>query len=290
MKRLEFAAVVLTMAMVVGFVACSSDEDDKVEPSVVPTITMTDANGKPMQVMAVGDVQFQYSGDGKLAGFNDGEADYRIDGQTFKMTFKKGYTADFALNQDGLVSRVHVVCDYTGDDGTYDRNEATMTYTYNDARQLTGMTSVTHYDYKLDEYRQATFTREVTQTNTWENGNLVSAKQIVKESDSKYKAQHNFHFEYGDQLNQAKQFPVCMAESMAGWQELGVLCALGLYGVGPANLPTFFSNGSWLIDFDGESMNLIPYELSFEINENGTIRTEHVDSNGRLTTFGYQYK
>ena len=111
-------------------------------------------------------------------------------------------------------------------------------------------------------------------TLSWIGGNLVSYNSESKwydedgqvvESDSSTGI-----FTYGTQQNKYKQYPAII--SVYDYEV--VLFKMGLFGLGPNNLPTSY-NGVYVVEYRGNKSEYREnYTSTFTLNDNGSIDTE----------------
>ena len=140
---------------------------------------------------------------------------------------------------------------------------------YDKDGHLTEMT--TTEDEKSDEYNEKGISKT---TLSWTGGNLVSYNSESKwydedgqvvESDSSTGI-----FTYGTQQNKYKQYPAII--SVYDYEV--VLFKMGLFGLGPNNLPTSY-NEVYVGEYEGNKSEYREnYTSTFTLNDNGSIDTE----------------
>lgn len=276
--------------------SCGDDDDNEGGASGVPAPTLTDNNGKSVQVLSAGNVWFRYDEDGKIIKFGDSYESYELEGNAFEFTYEDAYTAKFTLNGSGLISKISMTCDLKGSGG-YHKEKIMITYNYNSARQLIGASYSGSAEWKYtDSHGQEQGSASGTGSikNTWSNGNLVKCVNESKISGKENGKSYNEHetgtytFSYGNTLNSFKQFPYFMGDGTTGINGEGfsLFCIVGLYGVGPAYLPTGYVE-EWKYEEDGDiDYETREYDLSFTLNADGTINTER---RGNYEYISYQY-
>lgn len=296
-------AVLATFSLT--FVSCSSDDDDDDNDGgnasgKVPSPVFVDLDGNKVQISSIGDYSFFYNEAGRLTSFSRYDDTYTVDKSSFtisKKYYDDGYdifTAYVTLNNEGLISTIRYVDEWTEDNGTgFEKEDCTISYTYNSSKQLVGVSS----NYRED-VRNGTTQSLITVTLTWENDNLI--KSVLEEETSRtYQGstgeQHSNWtttisntFNYGTQSNPVKQFPYSMSGviSYSKSTDLG-MCLLGLLGVGPANLPT---SSTTVTTYSSGSPNTSNSTYSFVLNSNGTINTEKVGSPKSQYTSSYTWE
>lgn len=292
----------LIASFCIGFTACSNDDDDdnggKGGSSAAPTPELTDINGNGVQLTSVGDIWFRYDENGKLSSFGDSDGGYYLDGNSFTLTYKdvesgyldgyytSSYTAKVTLNGSGLISKITYTEEtkYTDEDFA-SKTSATVSYQYNSDRQLTGGSMSGSGEWSEDGYH-VSYTGTGSLTNTWTNGNLIKSNQESRISGKVSGQSYNqtiaetYTYSYGDMANPIKQMPYLICDNLTG-EELGMLGLIGLFGVGPVNLPTVYVVTELE---DGEEYSRTS-ALSYTLNDNGTIATE--SGGGYKLTYQY---
>lgn len=126
----------------------------------------------------------------------------------------------------------------------------------------------------------------------WENDNLMQVK-IDSESSGKEDGESFeedvttvYTYAYGNQPNPAKQLPYFMGYVITGTEDFGGLFSvLGLFGYGPAYLPTGYIETETENE-DGEThTHTNNRSLSFVMNDNGTIKSESMGNNRFVYTY-----
>lgn len=260
-----------------NFASCSSGDGE----SYLPSPTITDANGKNMQVASVGNYRLTYDESGKLASMTEGGNTYIIQGDKF--TFNNGLLkAEIFLNSDGLVARIKYQ-----ETSQNEKDEGTLNYNYGSDRRLKSCSVSGKGTYRYGS-NEISYDGKATLDYTWQSGNLIQAKvesnTTSKSNGENYQlnASTIYTFAYGSQANTCKQLPYYMGDAMCGIGNYGgVLAALGLFGHGPAFLPVSYTetvtetvNGYLAYDPHTDA-----YTFSFTQNNNGTLNSETCNEN-----------
>ena len=288
----RIVAVALAIFAVTCFVACGDDDDnDDMSAGSVPSPTLKDANGNAVQVTQVGNIWFRYNADGTLESFGDGSDSYSIEGSTFTISDESNtYNVSIALNGSGLITKIHAKMNATSSNGSYEKDDITMNFSYSSNRQLSSCSATgsgSYYEKQYDESESYSGSSNVKYT--WSNDNLtqvvIDTKQTGKEDGMSYSEREKgtFVFSYGEQANPVRQFPYFVGEEVVADDLGGLFCIVGLFGYGPAYFPTGYTE-TW--KEDGEKDETNSYSLSYTLNDNGTINTEQKGSYYRVT---YQY-
>lgn len=284
---LKLLAVMLAVMVGTTFVACGDDDDEGGSSSSIPSPVLTDADGNRVQVAGVADYRFYYDESGKLTSFYDGGSTYRLEDNKFAINLSASvgtYYLRFYTNGNGLMSKMEIGCDLKYNDGGWDKQDITFTYQYNSSKQVTRESVSGKADfYEADntdpadaDYGKVKKNRVGDMTFTWTDGNLVAAVGQGEEKGTRdgesfsRTSKSNYTFEYGNQENAFRQFPAFMGEEL-GSDFFSLFCVVGLFGVGPAYLPTGYTEN--YTDFDGKS-GTQSGDFRFTLNENGTINTE----------------
>lgn len=274
-------ATLSVAALLTGsFSSCSSDGD-----SYVPTPTITDKDGNAQQITSVGGLRFTYDENGKLKTLTDGGKTYEIKDDKFSLAVAdddENASIDVYLDSDGLI--VKIECKYGND---YETDEITIEYEYDDRRLESASAS------GEGEAKDHSYEGSADVEYKWENNNLMS---VIIESESKgtdegasYKesSKISYSYAYGDQANPAKQLPYYVGKEITGTDAFGGLFSvLGLFGYGPAFLPSGYvlteeDNENGEVDTDSRT-----YIFTFELNDNGTLKSE-MRNNSRRITYNY---
>ena len=256
----------------------------------VPAPTMRDANGNEFRVTGVGPFQYLYDGSGALSSIVVGVYSCDTQGNRFTMILEDGkliYT--ITRCEDGFITKIHTVSNVSYSDGSYNNSDVTTSYSYNSSHQLSECSatwSESMYEKSYEESFSATGTYQFNYT--WEDGNLVQVffenRVSGEENGESFTAVGTctHTFQYGSQVNTSKQFPYFMGESGILGDDLGFLSAAGLFGYGPANLPSEHTE----VWDDGYEQETYGDTFSYALNDNGTIRTETYGG----SNVNYQYE
>lgn len=157
------------------------------------------------------------------------------------------------------------------------------TLLYNQDKQLVRIEGNIHYE--DNENRKKGGTELLTLT--WEEGNLVKVDRIYTEKEDVegegLSYPFSFNIGYGNEENPLRQFTKGLSDIRFFWGEWGIeeLFMIGLFGVGPVNLP---------IDKKEIGDGIISsYQYSYIINDNGTIHSETQKERNNSDTIIYVY-
>lgn len=270
-----------------GVVACGDDSDGdggSSGSSKVPAPYLTDSNGNRIQVLSIGSgteksfyphITFTYDEKGKLTGIKHGTRVITILSPDFIMSYsehKAEVETKINTNSSGLITSMESnAIGYDSLKKETVRETYTCTYKYNSNKQLTNA-SIVGKEMSGDKINSNILCM-------WSGGNLLSMvieeKQVDGETGKAKDRKHTYTYTYGENINTFKQMPgaIRLAFNEGLW---GDVCALGLFGVGPANLPI-----SYTVD-SGRS-----YSLSYTFNVDGSIKTE---KGSEYLGFTYMYK
>ena len=110
-----------------------------------------------------------------------------------------------------------------------------------------------------DESKKKTSEGKVIETLIWDNGNLTR-KETTYIVEGVTKESYITDVAYSNEPNIYKQYPLGLSRKIGIEGEWGLepLYMIGLFGVGPVNLPSSISGSKY----------------TYTLNENGTIATE----------------
>ena len=301
MKKYCFYALSLFAAAVlsVGMTSCGDDDDEKggsgggaVAASDTPSPVITDIYGVKHQVASFlykyssndyDGYTYKYDTNGKLTGiYEDNEKSVLTGpGLTFVDAGKDSNdewneTSAFALNSSGYVSGASYSYSEKEDDGEWEQGTGSASFSYDGAGQLTDVV----YSFKgsyFDDGATYAFSYNGKYSLTWENSKLMSIKEDWSETDTgdddgTETGTTLISFEYGSQANPARQWLWTMSGIMDAIEDFygESLAPLGLFGRGPAYLPTQYARSS-----SSSSGNSYNYPLSYTTNDNGLINSDN---------------
>ena len=176
-----------------------------------------------------------------------------------------------SFNSKGYITKVKGSWSYS-EDGDFYSGSMEWNASYDKDGHLTEMT--TTEEEKSDEYNDK---RILKMTLSWTGGNLVSFNRDTKwyhEDGQVYESGSDTGvFTYGTQQNKYKQYPAILAVS----DDTG-LFNMGLFGLGPNNLPTSYNEVSVTeyeeYEYKSESIENYTSTSTFTLNDNGSIDTE----------------
>lgn len=241
---------------------------------------------------SAGGLQFTYDESGKLVSMSNGNKTYVLQDGKFAFEVSKGKTTgkvDVYLNSDALISKIEVEMEVSEDD-EYEKDEMTIEYSY-DSRKLDECEASGKGEYKSGSHSYS-YKGSADVEYVWKDGNLT---QVKIDSDSSFKEDGEsgdedvtivYDYTYSNQRNLAKQLPYFMGYVITGTEDFGGLFSvLGLFGDGPAYLPTGYVETETENE-DGEThTHTNNRSLSFVMNDNGTIKSESMGNNRFVYTY-----
>ena len=305
MKKIyQSLATILTMAVAsVAFTACSSDGGDEDGgngggtgggslSSTIPTTTPKDINGNLLRLKTIvggpdGNCTLTYDANGVPSQFNLGnEGKVTVNGNKITYTYEASWGNNnwekindeyiVTLNSDGLVTGIAMTTKEEIQQTYFESavTQGSVTFSYNGQKQLVKITG-TGTTHKEEDGEKWSYQTTFTQTNTWNNGNLTKT-EVVANYTGGGQATTTFTYTYGSLVNTTKQYPYRIADSAINLGEgMAVFALLGYFGVGPANLPTSYTE-KLVENYSGEApfTEENTYTLSYTLNSNGSIATE----------------
>lgn len=173
-----------------------------------------------------------------------------------------------SFNSKGYITKVKGSWSYSEDGDNYS-GSLEWNVSYDKDGHLTEMT--TNEEEKSDEYNDKGTSKT---TLSWTGGNLVSYNSESKWYDEDGKvfdesASSTGIFTYGTQQNKYKQYPAIISVN-----DFECLFNMGLFGLGPNNLPTSYNEVSVEEYGDHKYEYRENYTSTFTLNDNGSIDTE----------------
>ena len=178
-----------------------------------------------------------------------------------------------SFNSRGYITKVKGSWSYSEDGDAYS-GSLEWNASYDKDGHLTEMT--TTEEEKSDEYKDEGISKT---TLSWIGGNLVSynsdSKWYDEDGQLEESASSTGIFTYGTQQNKYKQYPAIITVD-----DIEGLFSMGLFGLGPNNLPTSYNEVSveeyvgpeGYVDYKSEYKE--NYTSTFTLNDNGSIDTE----------------
>ena len=189
-----------------------------------------------------------------------------------------------SFNSKGYITKVKGSWSYS-EDGDNFSGFLEWNASYDKDGHLTGITM--NNEEKSDEYNDKGISKT---TLSWTGGNLVSyngdTKWYDEDGQVEASASSTGIFTYGTQQNKYKQYPAIIAVS--GFEGL---FNMGLFGLGPNNLPTSYNEVS-VEEYGGKKKeDKENYTSTITINDNGSIDTEiwTSDSDNYPQKYMYSY-
>ncbi|MBR4552277.1 MAG: hypothetical protein IKO20_00955 [Bacteroidaceae bacterium] len=299
-KFISFAAFALMLAATTFTLTACGDDDDAPGVSGTPSPTISDAVGNKFQLYsAPHGIWFEYDDNGKLTSFSDGDETWTVKGNTFILEASQdeteSYHMELSLNGSGLISYATCVwSDYADSDpSSYEKGSSTFEFTYNGSKQCIASKQTYSCEGSDDEVESAKWSGTETMSYSWENGNMVKAvlnaqqdwQEIEdgKRSSGRDYERSTYEFTYSDTRNPLLQMPYALADILPLDDKMAfdALSMLGLFGVGPAYLPSKRTNTyeEWE-QGDNEHYTGGPYSntFSYVLNDNGTIYRDNYGS------------
>ena len=265
--------------------SCSSDDDEDNDGGSASSINNPLVKEGGLLLTSI-TCQFGYSGDidydtyrffydEKLRpykcdnGDDDDAAYFIIDYDNGKMDMPHWDGASnlsLSFNSKGYITKVKGSWSYS-EDGDNFSGSLEWNASYDKDGHLTEMT--TTEDEKSDEYNEKGISKT---TLSWIGGNLVSYNSDSKWYDEDAQVDESDSstgiFTYGTQQNKYKQYPAIITVDDNG------LFNMGLFGLGPNNLPTSYNEVS-VEEYVGKKKEYNEnYTSTITINDNGSIDTE----------------
>ena len=178
------------------------------------------------------------------------------------------------LNDDGFISELSCSFKELLQEGIDEHFKYDLVFTYNSKNQLVKIegdvyTSEKNYDETLKTSSQG----KVLQTFIWEEDNIVR-KETTYFVDGETISDKSVYVVYGNERNVSKQFTKGLIDKVIDDDlfGFGLLYSLGLFGVGPVNLPTSIDSKVY----------------TYTLNENGTIASEKRSNSGMPDVYIYK--
>lgn len=278
-KHFYFMSLLLCLAVSGLSVSSCSDDDEEGGGGAISSnlFSIIDQNGTPHRVTSWGDgdyVCFDYNEKGVLCGIDwDGDYYYDVTVSGSSITLSLSYSDDeckenikVSLNGKGLITSSTETYNSNGDDDEYNETLIT-TCSYNNTGQLVKIEEKYRSD-GVDEGEKYTYSSTGTSNITWANGNATKIAFVGNYNDDGEKGTWNEEvtLTYGTKVNPAKQGISDMMEFVVN-SDLYLLIPFGLFGTGPANLP------SKVTYKDGDNAPE-SYTPSYTLYSNGLIKQD----------------
>ncbi len=249
---------------------------------------MTDDEGNKFVLSGIGykewdedSFSFNYDESGKLLSYGDGWADvYSISYNPFVIKSSdegEEYEYTGKLNSKGLVSTIKGR--FSGEDeyGAWEENYD-YSYSYNGSNQLTKL-SCSMKGYEEEDGDKYNFSATLNVTLKWQSSNITKIEWKVtgKEEGESFTETYTYDFKYGDQKNKYGQYTCSLYDAICMDDEVDMLLYTGLLGVGPKMLPSEVKVVGTEKDEDYNGNYTCDSELSYELNDNGSIGVERED-------------
>ena len=305
MRIITFKFFTMAMIAMMSFslTSCSSDDDEDNDGGSASSINNPLVKEGGLLITSI-TCQFGYSGDidydtyrffydEKLRpykcdnGDDDDAAYFIIDYDNGKMDMPHWDGASnlsLSFNSKGYITKIKGSWSYS-EDGDFYSGSMEWNASYDKDGHLTVMTT-TDVE-KSDDYDKGIS----KMTLSWTGGNLVSFNRDTKwyhEDGQVYESGSDTGvFTYGTQQNKYKQHPAILAVDDTG------LFIIGLFGLGPNNLPISYNEVSVTeyeeYEYKSESIENYTSTSTFTLNDNGSIDTEIWTSNSENYPRKYMY-
>ena len=225
-----------------------------------------DEKGRIVKVSSPNDIVIDYE-KGTISE-NDGDED-----NIMKVRFNgKGYIAELSGSWD------YTETESNGDKYQYTGSGKSV-FTYNSNGNLVKMeTTSSETEKDFSDGTTEKFSEKTTISYIWENGNLKQAiEDNTENEDGDVDSwQYLYNVTYGSQKNIFLQMPMSLSSIAFDYDGLHILSAAGLFGKGPALIPTNLSeNGDYNYS----------HVIYITLNDNGSIAKEEFEYN--RFTYGY---
>ena len=168
-----------------------------------------------------------------------------------------------SFNSKGYITKVKGSWSYSEDGDNYS-GSLEWNASYDKDGHLTEMTM--NEEEKSDEYNDKGISKT---TLSWTGGNLVSLNTDSKWYDEDGQVDESSStgiLTYGTQQNKYKQYPAIISVD-----DFEGLFNMGLFGLGPNNLPTSYN---YVEEYEGNISDYENYTSTITLNDNGSIDTE----------------
>lgn len=265
-------AAALCAVLMPALSSCGSDDDD--EPNGGPDIPGIEEEGPsgvstPVRLTSIGGVNIYYDDKGRVERVG---RDVIIDYSDGTIRLDDDEVMNIKFNGKGYISEVSGSWDYEDEDGRT-KGGGKMKFSYNGSGNLVKCESSSNETYWEDGYKY-NYSETLTMDAEWKDGNLekIEATEVEKEDGETDRDYMLTTYAYGDQLNKYYQMPLALSYGFFDDEEISVLAAAGLFGIGSKYLPSALAE----IDDDYTHSNRVSYTL----NDNGSIAREYFDNSG----------
>lgn len=211
--------------------------------------------------------------------FKEVEIDYSDNSVYFD---SEGMGMKVAFNQKGYITKLSGSWN-ENEEGEVSSGSLSISFTYDKSNHITS-TTLTSDEKEIYEGIEFKYSGTGKSTYTWSNDNLVNitTKYVDYENGEKSETIDKYDITYNEGMeNKTRQIPVVLSYYLIDY-DISSVAIVGLFGVGPKNLPEIIINE---YTEDGESYE--PYEtnVSYELNSDGTIKSENID--GEIQDYAY---
>lgn len=268
----------LTLAFTasVGLASCSNDDDEKQNGGTgnVAIAGIETSNGQKVRVVRAGSTTYSYNSDGALKYFDRNGEIFNATYNPFTLTGILNMDGDakvvyngFKTNSMGYVTGMNVEYSYKDED--YEEyNTGKTSFEYNADGNITKQ--VIKYDgYVVEEGHKYNASLTSTANCTWSNGNLMSISLSSDRGD--YKT-WKVVYTYGSNAiaNATRQYVSAFMDEVDPL--LTDMFYIGMFGKGPAMLPTGYTISYVYNDDDGKE-HTEHGTCSYTLNSDGTVKS-----------------
>lgn len=285
---LTFAFATLTC---VGFISCSSDNDDNGGDSGSSTGEsagkVTTQDGTQLLLTRVGNTNFTYNSAGKLSKVEDDGDNYTVTYNPLTFTDKSSNYSDVykvTLNGAGYASKMEISYQATYSDGD-EGQDATITFSYDSNGHITKMAgSSTDYEYEDGERLAEKSTMSCT--FSWSSNKLTKIAYQAKNSTASYTEDITFRYDAEDGYENALHQFASSYWGESEFDDITFLSYLGLLGKGGDYLPTSCTKITVSTDEeDGSEGHATTIPFSYNFNSDGSLNYEN--HNGSYIRYKY---
>lgn len=276
MKNFLWTTLALVMCL---FTACSDDDDDNKIPEG-PTTTF--AGKLPTKV---GRHTFVYDENNRCIQIKDGSYVY------CEIDYDKGVIISddeemkISFNSKGYLTEIRGKWDYEDEEGNTYKGDGKISFRYNSKGQLISSSQYTNESGKEDG-ESYSWKGTYESTYTWENGNLVKA--VIEETDiedgEKSEYGDTYTIKYSDEKNEVGQNTMAQAQVLE-LEDMDILSLIGMLGKASLYFPDSYTDKCYEKDGEQNSESEYNCNMDYTLNEDGTIKTERIDS----YSYSYSY-
>lgn len=273
-KTLHLLTLAFTAS--IGLASCNNDDDENLdgETGDVAIAGFETNNGQKVRVVKAGSATYSYNGDGALEYIDR-------DGEIFNATYNpftltgilsmegdaKAVYSGFKTSNMGYVTGLNVEYSYKGTN--YEEyNSGTINIAYNKNGNITKQ--VIKYDkYVIEEGHKYNASINSTLNCTWNNGNLMSIN-FSSDKDEYKTWKVEYTYDSNALTNITRQYVPAFMNKVTSL--LTEMFYIGMFGKGPAMLPTGYTISYVYNDEDGKE-HTEHGTCSYTLNSDGTVKS-----------------